>query len=226
MEHEAEFTTEKISERKINIDYEKPEPSLHMFASMANTRDEIVCDSSVRIRLYLETFIDYLLHDENFKYDVSSWDKEIFLLSAQLHDIGKLAVADNILNKVGKLSEDDYETIKSHAKFGIEVVEQLKESVDDDNLLLHAESMVGSHHEKWDGTGYPQGLKGTQIPLQGRIMSIVDVYYALTSDRPHRKKKSHEEAIEIITEGKGTDFDPDLVDVFLECAKDFAERKN
>jgi len=228
LEHESDFTSEKISERKINVNYnyEKQEPAMHMFANLANTRNDMICDSSVRIRLYLETFIDYLLHNNKYKQDVSSWDKEIFLLSAQLHDIGKLAVADNILNKVGKLSDEDYENIRSHANFGVQVVEQLKGSFDDDNVLLHAESMVGSHHEKWDGSGYPQGLKGTQIPLQGRIMSIVDVYYALTTDRPHRAKKSHEEAIQVIIDGKGTSFDPNLVDVFLECAKGFEERKN
>jgi putative two-component system response regulator len=91
------------------------------------------------------------------------------------------------------------------------------------NLLSHAEALAGSHHERWDGSGYPHGLKGSGIPLQGRIMAVVDVYDALTSNRPHRKKKTHEEAIEIIKNGSGSHFDPEIVNTFLENEGMFRE---
>jgi len=138
-----------------------------------------------------------------------------------LHDVGKIAVADRVLNKAKELTDEEYEKIKGHADFGVKIIQKVKENVENGNLLYHAEALTGSHYEKWDGSGYPRGLKGEEIPLQGRIMAIVDVYDALTTDRPHRAKKTHEEAVEIIGNSGGTQFDPDLVDVFLENEKEF-----
>jgi len=223
LEHQKEFTPEKISDKKFTTDFKELESSLHMFTNMANTREAMVDDNTDRIRDYLRVFLNNLMENESYKKEISSWDKEVFLLLSQLHDIGKIAVADHILNKAGRLSDDEYESVRAHTDFGVKVVEQIKENIGSSKLLSHAETMAGSHHEKWDGTGYPHGLKGKDIPLQGRIMSLVDVYYALTTDRPHRKRKTHKEAIEIIINGRGTSFDPELVDVFLECAKGFEE---
>jgi putative two-component system response regulator len=106
--------------------------------------------------------------------------------------------------------------MKNHVDYGVQVIQKLKSQIDHMNVLNHAEALTGSHHERWDGTGYPNGLKGYGIPLQGRIMAVVDVYDALTSDRPHRKRKTHEEAVEIIRSGSGTHFDPGIVNTFLE----------
>jgi len=169
----------------------------------------------------LKIFINALSAHEEYKNEISGWDADLFLISAQLHDVGKIAVNHNILNKAGKLTEDEYKSIKNHTDFGVKIVHQIRDTVEDSNLLHHAEVLAGSHHEKWDGTGYPLGLKGSAIPLQGRIMAIVDVYSALVSDRPHRKKKSHKEAVDIIRRCSGTHFDPDLIEVFLEHEKEF-----
>jgi len=223
LKHAQEFTPDKISSRRISTQYDNLESSLHMFTNLASTRDDKVYNNADKLRDYLGVFIENLLDNENYRSEISSWDKEIFLLSSQLHDVGTIAVADHILNKAGRLSDDEYESVKAHTDFGVKVVEQIKENIGSSKLLHHAETMAGSHHEKWDGTGYPHKLKGTDIPLQGRIMSLVDVYYALTTDRPHRKRRTHKEAIEIIINGRGTSFDPELVDVFLECAKDFED---
>ena len=174
-----------------------------------------------RMRRWLELFIGVLLKHESFKEEVSGWDMEIFLMSAQLHDVGKIAVADHLLNKSDTLTKDEYGELKTHADFGLKVIQQIKESIDDVILLYHAEALAGSHHEKWDGTGYPQGLKGKEIPLQGRLMAIVDVYNAMTSDRPHRGMIFHKDAVDIIKSLKGTHFDPELVEVFLEHEKEF-----
>jgi len=174
-----------------------------------------------RIRRYLTILINALLEHNRYKDEVSSWDLEVFLLSAQLHDVGKLAIRDSILHKNGKLTEAEYDKVKEHADFGVKVVRQIMEDVDDNNLLSHAEALTGSHHERWDGSGYPLGLKGTKIPLQGRLMAIVDVYDALTNDRPDREKIPHGEAVEMIKSYSGTYFDPELVDVFMAHEKEF-----
>ena len=174
-----------------------------------------------KMRYNLKVIINALLEHERYKREVASWDIDIFLLSAQLHDVGKMAIRDSILHKDGKLTEAEYDDVKTHADFGVKVVQQIMEDVDENTLLNHAEALTGSHHEKWDGSGYPLGLKGSSIPLQGRLMSIIDVYDALTNDRPGRDRKTHQEAVKIIKSYSGTSFDPDLVDVFLAHENEF-----
>ena len=161
-----------------------------------------------------------MLKNEYHKKEISDWDLDLFLMSAQLHDVGKIAVTDYILNKAEKLTEAEFEDVKNHVGFGVKIIRQIKENIDNAGILDQAESMVGSHHEKWDGTGYPYGLIGEEIPIEGRMMAIVDVYTALTTDRPHRKMFTHSEAVNIIRNGSGTHFDPDLVNIFLECEQE------
>jgi len=174
-----------------------------------------------RMRRYLELIVNGMLRHHALRDVVSEWDLELFLLSAQMHDVGNIAVADHILNKTEELSDDEFDDIINHVEFGLLIIRQVKENIEDGSLLHHAEMMVGSHHEKWDGSGYPRGLKGRRIPLQGRIMAIVDVYDALTTARPHRGGKPHSEAVELISKGAGTHFDPELVEIFLDCEKEF-----
>jgi putative two-component system response regulator len=141
--------------------------------------------------------------------------------SAQLHDVGKIKVPDSILQKPGKLTPEEFEIIKEHASFGEEVIEKIQQSTSEQEFLDHAKIFAGAHHEKWDGSGYPRGLKGENIPLQGRVMAIADVYDALVSDRPYKKAFSHEEAVGIIMDGKGKHFDPQLADVFFDVSDTF-----
>jgi len=200
---------------------EKLRPTIMAVANVVGTRGGKPHGHVERMRRYLDILVSALLRHERFNKEILSWDLDLFLMSAQLHDIGKIAVADRVLNKADKLSADEHEQIKSHADYGVKIVQQIKENVDNEDLLHHAETLTGSHHEKWDGTGYPHGLSGEAIPLQGRIMAIVDVYDALTSDRPHRKRKTHKEAVETIINGSGSHFAPELVNAFLECEKEF-----
>ena len=169
----------------------------------------------------LEVFVKALSTHDVYKNEVSGWNIDFFLMSAQLHDVGKIAVDNNILNKTGELTKDEYEYVKSHVDSGIKAIHQSRDNVAESNLLRHAEFLAGCHHEKWDGTGYPQGLKGKGIPLQGRIMAIIDVYSALVTDRPHRRKKTHKEAVDIICRCSGTHFEPDLINVFLDHENEF-----
>ena len=220
--HEQEFNSSAPEKTYLTWDSEMQtsknlSSAFKVIANVVNNRNGVENIGSEKIRHYLITFINAMLRDENYVREVSGWNIDLFLLSAQLHDVGKIAVADNILKKDGRLSAEEFENVKTHADYGVKIIHQLRENIDNKTLLKHAETMAGSHHEKWDGTGYPLGLKGVEIPLQGRMMAIIDVYDALTTDRPHRVKLSHADAIEIIRNGSGTHFDPGLVKVFLDC---------
>ncbi|MDR1961598.1 MAG: HD domain-containing protein, partial [Gracilibacteraceae bacterium] len=130
---------------------------------------------------------------------------------------------DNILLKPGKLTVEEFEQMKKHARYGEEIINRIQSSTSESEsaFLTHAKIMAGAHHEKWDGSGYPRGLSGTDIPLQGRLMSFADVYDALISERPYKKPLSHEQAVRIIMEACGTHFDPTLEGVFLAASSKF-----
>jgi HD-GYP domain-containing protein (c-di-GMP phosphodiesterase class II) len=221
LKNESEFENIEVVNVDVTDSDAKLNHAMKAISDAVSARSGKMHGHVERIKQYLNIFVDGLSRHEEYESEVLSWDTDLFLLSAEMHDVGKIAVSDLILHKVGELSEDEYENIKTHVDFGVKVLEQVKGNVESDGMLHHAEATVGSHHEKWDGTGYPSGLKGKDIPLQGRIMAIVDVYDALTSDRPHRGRKTHSEAVEIIKGGSGTHFDPDLVDVFFDCEKEF-----
>jgi putative two-component system response regulator len=153
---------------------------------------------------------------------IKDWQIDFFLQSSRLHDVGKIAVDDHILNKPARLTADEFEKIKLHADYGVEVIERIQQcTFKHDPLLEHAKIFAGTHHEKWDGSGYPKGLKGEEIPLQGRLMAIADVYDSLISERPYKKAISHEDAVKIIEAGKGTHFDPNLVELFMKQESEF-----
>jgi len=223
--HEKEFENAKSGKMCINLDnvYQSSQnisSILMAVSNMAATKGGVHMEN---MRHYLKIFLNALSSHEKYRNEISGWDIEFFLLSAHLYDVGKIAVNKNILNKAGALTENEYEKVRRHTDFGVKVIQQIGDHVSDSSLLHHAEILASCHHEKWDGTGYPRGLEGKDIPLQGRIMAIVDVYDALTTDRPHRKKKTHREAVEIIRNSSGTHFDPDLVEAFLECEKEFGK---
>jgi HD-GYP domain-containing protein (c-di-GMP phosphodiesterase class II) len=217
--HEPDFCNPDLYELS------KPMPSAQLntvfktISNIVDIRGGSKFGHTERLSKYLKIFVDALLLKDEFCDEVSSWDIDVFLISAQLHDIGKIAVSDVVLNKPGKLTDIEYENAKHHADFGMQIISHMRDSVDDKSLLHHAEALAGSHHEKWDGTGYPRGLKGKGIPLQGRIMAIVDVYDALTNHRPYRDMYAHAEAVDIIKRMSGTHFEPSLVEVFIENEK-------
>lgn len=145
------------------------------------------------------------------KLNLSPAQVEILQYSGQLHDVGKIATPDAILLKEGKLNDEEWEIMKKHTTRGSEILEGSSSK-----FLKAGQEISLTHQEKWDGSGYPRGLEGQEIPLNGRICAIADVYDALTSDRPYRDAFSTEKALEIIKEGRGQHFDPEVVDIFLE----------
>jgi len=133
-------------------------------------------------------------------------------ISSILHDIGKVGISDSILLKPGPLDPEEFEQIKEHPRIGAEVISEIEKNITGQSLYTLGREIALHHHEKWDGSGYPQGLSGENIPLSARIVALADVYDALTSDRPYKKAFSHDTAMNIILQGKGSHFDPDVVE--------------
>ncbi|MDR1836047.1 MAG: response regulator [Treponema sp.] len=195
--------------------------TISVIADIVESRDKITGGHIERTQTYLEILVDALVRAGIYENEISNWDKNLLLSSAQLHDVGKINISDLILNKPEKLTEEEFGLIKQHCTYGERIIDEIISKTKDDGFLRHAKKFAGCHHEKWNGTGYPRGLKEEEIPLEGRIMAIVDVYDALVSERPYKKPFTHEQAVQVIKEGSGTHFDPKIVDAFLTVAEDF-----
>jgi len=187
---------------------------LNIVASMVESRDDTTGGHIYRIQEYLKCLIEGVMEQNTYSDEISSWDMDFVLPSSQLHDLGKIAISDTILNKPGKLTDEEFEIMKSHAQIGIDAIRRMEQNTKDSSFLQHAKVFAGAHHEKWDGSGYPNGLCGNDIPLEGRFMAIADVYDALVSIRPYKEPLTPAKAAEIIRAGSGTHFDPTLIDVF------------
>ncbi|MCL2045439.1 MAG: HD domain-containing protein [Oscillospiraceae bacterium] len=186
------------------------------------------CDNATgghihRTQAYLKRLI-YMLIEENIYYDeISSWSLDILLSAAQLHDVGKITIGDVILKKPSSLTVDEYAIMKTHVQAGIDVISLMERKSANSSFFNYAKNIAGTHHEKWNGTGYPNCLKETDIPLEGRLMAVVDVYDALVSPRIYKEPYSPSMASKIIIEGSGICFDPKIVDAFVILADEFAQ---
>lgn len=192
-------------------------------ASLAETRDAATGYHIRRTQLYVEILAKALR--KHPKYAAFLTDEVIgtFIKSAPLHDIGKVGIPDCILMKPGRLSPEEFEIMKTHSAIGCAAIENAEQQMGKKISFLDCvKETAYYHHEKWDGAGYPAGIKGDAIPLSARLMAVADVYDALISPRVYKRAMSHEEAAETIMAGRGTHFDPDIVDAFEEVSADFA----
>ena len=183
-------------------------------AEIVEFRDEDTGQHVENVQKYLEILLGVMGKSEVFTTELAALDIEAFLRSSALHDVGKIKIPDTILLKKSRLTDEEFENMKLHTVYGKMMIESLQKKVPDQKFLDYAKTLAYYHHEKWDGTGYPEGLKGLKIPIQARMMALADVYDALVSERPYKKAFSHEEAMRIISEGRNTQFDPDLTDMF------------
>jgi putative two-component system response regulator len=191
-------------------------------ASLAETRDSDTGNHIRRTQLYVRALAEKLKSHPRFGYYLSDAMVEVLYKSAPLHDIGKVGVPDRILLKPGKLTAEEFEVMKTHTTLGRDAIEQAERQLGTPvEFLKLAKEIALSHQEKWDGSGYPEGLAGEDIPISARLMAIADVYDALISRRVYKDGLSHERAVQIIRDGRGVHFDPDMVDAFLELADDF-----
>ncbi|WP_167590394.1 CHASE2 domain-containing protein [Oceanidesulfovibrio indonesiensis] len=193
--------------------------TLSSMAAVAEKRDPYTGGHISRTQKYVRMLAEQLARRGT--HGISQEYIELLYLSAPLHDVGKVAMPDSILLKPGQLTESEFELMKKHAEHGHAIMEAAVESSDGGEFLAMAKEIAMTHHERWDGSGYPRGLRGTEIPLSGRLMALADVYDALVSSRLYKKPYSHEKAREVIVDGSGTHFDPDIVAAFLACEEEF-----
>lgn len=213
---------DKVIERTKEISLTQ-EVTIEAIASLAEYRDPETGGHINRTKNYVKIMAERLMQKQEYEDILNDKIVEMYYKSAPLHDIGKIGVKDEILLKPGKLTSSEFEEMKMHTMFGTNVLAMSSKKLGENSFLKYAMEFSKYHHEKWDGTGYPQGLKGKNIPLTGRIMAIADVYDALISKRVYKPAFSHERAVEIIREDSGSHFDPELVELFLQISEDFRD---
>ncbi|MCL2718643.1 MAG: response regulator [Lachnospiraceae bacterium] len=194
---------------------------LEVVVDMVESRDKVTGGHIERTSAYIKILMNKMMEKDGYAEEMKDWDLDTVISSARLHDVGKISVSDVILNKPARLTPEEYDEIKKHALEGEHIVDKIIAKTGEESFLHHAKLFAGYHHEKWDGTGYPRGLKGCEIPLEGRIMAIADVYDALISERPYKKPFTNEEAVQIIKGDSGKHFDPEVINIFTEVIDEF-----
>lgn len=208
LEQEVRFQTKQLEKTQHAM--------MSCFADMIEARDGITGLHVKRTSAYVSIITHELAHRKLYSDILTDEYMEDVINSAPLHDIGKISIPDSILKKPSRLTKEEFAIIQKHPESGAKMIDEIIKQVDGDTHLAVARDMVLYHHEKWDGTGYPYKLHGNEIPLSARIMAISDVYEALISKRSYKEGYPIEKAISIIKEGRGTYFDPQLVDVFVD----------
>jgi adenylate cyclase len=188
--------------------------------SLTETRDAETGRHSRRTRQYARLLAQQLSTHPDYRGYLTPDRINLLSSLAPLHDIGKVGIPDHILNKPGALTPEELSAMRKHPALGRDVILKAEQQVGvrDDAILAMAKDIVYTHHEHWDGTGYPQGLRGTEIPVEGRVMAIVDVYDAVTTRTLYRPSMSHDDTVKFIAGRKGTHFDPAVVEAFLSVA--------
>lgn len=229
LENQKTNLEQKVSERTWELALTR-DVTIHSLASLAETRDNETGGHIRRTQNYIKTLAEYLKKDEKFNGQLNDDTIEILYKSAPLHDIGKVGVPDRILLKPGPLNAEENRVMKKHTLYGKLAIQRAVEGFGNAKpatFLDYAQEIAYTHHEKWDGSGSPRGLKGEQIPLAGRLMALADVYDALISKRPYKPAFSHQKAVELITKGdnrtKPGHFDPDILNAFVNLEEKFRQ---
>jgi putative two-component system response regulator len=196
---------------------------LNIVSELVEFRDDRSGGHIKRILKYMETMVTAMLEKGVYKDEIESWDKEAFISAAQMYDAGKIYISESILNKPGKIDPEEYDDIKKHTGYGMKIIDRIQQITGEHAFLKYAGIYAETHHERWDGSGYPQGLKGEEIPLAGRLMAVADVYDALVSARPYKRPMNPDEAAKVIISKSGKAFDPALIEIFVTVADKFAE---
>jgi putative two-component system response regulator len=211
-----------VAERTQQLERTK-DAVVYSMGALAEARDEETGAHILRTREYVRVLGKALAQNSAYAQILTPRTINLISRAAPLHDIGKVGVPDCILQKQGKLSMDERRQMDQHVLYGRDAIINAERQIGATDFTAVAKEIAFSHHEKWDGTGYPQGLIGKQIPLSARMMAIADVYDALVSRRHYKPAMSHTEAKNQIIRDRGSHFDPDLVDAFLACDKAFAD---
>ena len=188
---------------------------IQTFANIVECRDKFSGEHIKRTSSYVQIISEELAKKDKFKSILTNEVIQLIVEAAPLHDLGKIQIPDYILKKPGKLTEEEFSVMKTHSEAGYNMIEKYLTDIVDHELLMYAEMMSLYHHERYDGTGYPRGIEGETIPLCARIMTVADVFDALMSKRQYKDSFSLEKAVEIMKEGSGTMFDPEIIECFL-----------
>ena len=213
---------EELVEQRTHETEQLKDVIIEAMGEMAEYRDPETGRHIQRTRKYVEIISASLVENGHFVEQLTYEYIDLLQKSAPLHDIGKVAIRDSILLKPGKLTVEEFEEMKKHTLFGEEVIANLEQMAGyTTSFLSCAKEIAGSHHEKYDGSGYPRGMSGENIPLAGRIMAIADVYDALISKRVYKDAISHDDAVKIMLDGRGSHFDPLLIDALVQVEPQF-----
>ena len=231
--HQNEYLEAEVACRMRENDLVK-DVTMHALATLAEKRDNETGNHLARTRAYIELLMEDLAGHPRFAAALTAQTRPLIAKAAPLHDIGKVGVPDAILLKPGKLTAEEFEIMKQHAAIGGQALDEAIERVlahsavdagqarDALGFLHVARAIAASHHEKWDGSGYPAGLAGEAIPVAARLMALADVFDALVCKRHYKEAFPLERTVEIIRDGRGRHFDPDITDAFLARVPDFA----
>ena len=217
-DHLEEMVRERTGELQLT-----QETTIEIMGTLAEYRDSETGGHIKRTKEYIKILAEHLQDHPRYNHFLNDTTIDLLYKSAPLHDIGKLGVPDHILLKPGKLTIAEFEEMKKHCIYGLTTMQIAEKKLGVPSFLSLAGEIAYSHHEKWDGSGYPQGKRHEEIPISGRLMAIADVYDALISKRVYKIPFSHQKAVEIIRAGKGSHFDPVMVDSFLELARKFRQ---
>ena len=194
-----------------------------VLADIVESRDKATGGHIERTAAYVKILIDAMVAHGVYAEEIHGLNLGLFASSARLHDVGKISIPDSVLNKLGSLTMEEFEMIKTHTVAGEQIIEKILDRTGDMAFLQNAKLFASCHHERWDGSGYPRGLKEMEIPIQGRILAVADLYDALLSDRPYQKAFTEDEVVGIIMDNAGKLFDPLIVDVFFTVKEQFGE---
>jgi putative two-component system response regulator len=208
----VEEKTEELRQTNRKLE-QRDRITLELLAMASDMRDHDTGEHIARTTGYARIIVEALVKNPAEGYALTGNKAEDIVEAMKLHDLGKIAMPDSVLLKPGRLTDDEFTTIKSHPVYGAKMLEAALVNQEDDSLLHEAFEIVYYHHEKWDGTGYPKGLAGTGIPIGARIAAIADVFDALTSVRPYKRAFSPREAFDILYRDSGTHFDPRLIEI-------------
>jgi putative two-component system response regulator len=204
----------RVGERLLAM--ETRDLTIFSLAKLAESRDPDTGAHLERIREYCRLLADQLSREHHFRALIDGDYIQMIYLTSPLHDVGKVGIPDCVLLKPGKLTDDEFDIMKQHTVLGGQTLDATVRAYPDAPFLQMARDIAWTHHEKYNGQGYPRGLCGTEIPLCGRIVAVADVYDALTTKRVYKEAYSHEMAFSIIRDGRGNHFDPDVVDAFID----------
>src|SRR5574343_283132 len=221
LEDKAAFLESEVARRSSEIEATQDVTILAM-TSMAETRDNETGNHIRRTQFYVRALAERLSKLPRFSSFLTERTIKMLFKSAPLHDIGKVGIPDYILLKPGRFTPEEFEVMKAHTTLGRDAISKAEQRLGVTvEFLTHAKEIAYSQQEKWDGSGYPEGLSGDAIPVSARIMAVADVYDALISRRPYKNPFAHDKAVQMIIDGRGTHFDPDMVDAFIELQDEF-----